>query len=123
MSSQNQMEDLRYEFLDRRDISIHKDQESEISAKALEEVSQFQRFRFYSREKMMAISREGRVQDEINKLVASILEERKANPEGSNAECAGMDFLMEFLSKLDLEDFRKVKIQGLADESITERSG
>lgn len=41
---------------------------------------------------------------------------RADSPEGSNQECMAMDMLTEFLSKLDLNDFRKVRIEMLLDK-------
>jgi hypothetical protein len=106
----------RYEFLDRTLITIHQQQESQVSRQALDELKPFAQLQFYDREKMMAISRAGRVQEEINKLVKSILAERGAHPDGSNTECIAMDMFTEFLSKLDLEDFRQLGIERLLHE-------
>jgi hypothetical protein len=110
------MNEDRYEFLGRTLITIHQQQESQVSRQALDELKQFEHFQFYDRQKMMAISREGRVQDEINKLVKSILAERGSHSDGSNTECIAMDMFTEFLSKLDLEDFRQLKIERLLHE-------
>ncbi len=109
--------DNRYDFLDRKTIRIHRDQEFELTPGALEAVSRFQAFEFYDRQKMLAISESDGVQAEIDKLVRQALEQRIEHPEGSNTECIAMDRLTEFLSKLDLEDFRKVHIEKLIDSS------
>lgn len=109
------MNEFKYEFLDRTVITVHKEQEAQVSKDALEELRQFEHIQFYAREKMMLISKEGRVQEEINRLVDNILTERKSHPEGSNTECIAMDMLTEFISKLDLEDFRLLKIERLVD--------
>jgi hypothetical protein len=107
------MSDVRYEFLDRITIQIHREQQSELAAGTLEDVRRFQAFEFYDRAKMLAISKAGGIQREINRLVREVLSQREASPEGSNTECIAMDRLTEFLSKLDLEDFRRVPIEGL----------
>ena len=56
------------------------------------------------------------VQNEIDRLVQNVIAERNKCPEGSNQECMAMDMLTEFLSKLDLDDFRKVRIEMLLDK-------
>lgn len=111
------MDENKYDFLDRTAITIHQEQETQVSRAAFEELRQFAHVQFYDREKMMTISREGRIQSELNTLVKSILTERASHPEGSNTECIAMDMFTEFLSKLDLEDFRHVRIEGLVDET------
>ena len=110
------MSDDRYDFLDRQTIRIHRDQQHELTTGTLEDISRFQTFEFYDRGKILGISKVGGVQQEINRLVREVLAQRDALPEGSNAECIAMDRLTEFLSKLDLEDFRNVRIQGLIDD-------
>ncbi len=110
------MTDTRYYFLERRSIRIHREQETDLAPGTLEDVSRFEPLEFYDREKMLAISASGEVQKEINRLVRQVLDERGSHPGGSNTECIAMDRLTEFLSKLDLEDFRKVNIEGLIKE-------
>jgi hypothetical protein len=110
------MADTRYDFLNRRLFQIHREQEAELAPGTLEDVSRFEPLEFYDRDKMLAISASGGVQKEINRLIQQVLAERDAHPAGSNTECIAMDRLTEFLSKLDLEDFRKVRIEGLIKE-------
>ncbi len=117
------MTETKYDFLDRRSIWIHREQEAELSAGTLEDVSRFQIFEFYDRAKMVAISASGGVQQEINRLVRQVMAERGASPDGSNTECIAIDKLTEFLSKLDLEDFRKVKIEGLIEDEAESGKG
>jgi hypothetical protein len=105
----------RYDYLKRKTLIVHDEQRHELSKEALAELDRFHRFEFYTAEKMRQISRADGVQKEIDKLVSSILAEREACPEGSNQECAAMDMLTEFVSKLDLEDFRKLRIEKLCD--------
>ncbi len=114
------MSDTRYDFLDRITVRIHREQESELAPGTLEDVGRFQAFEFYDRAKMLAISESDGVQKEIDGLVRQLLAERSAHPTGSNTECIAMDRLTEFLSKLDLEDFRKVHIQGLIEDGAEE---
>ena len=106
----------RYEYLDRKTIVIHDEQQQCISESAMLELDRFQRFEFYDRQKMLQISLADGVQKEIQRLVQSVLAERNKSPEGSNLECMAMDMLTEFLSKLDLNDFRKVRIEMLLDK-------
>ena len=110
------MTDTRYDLLNRKTIHIHGEHESDLAPGTLEDVCRFQAFEFYDRQKMLAISDSNGVQSEINKLVQQVLAQRSAHPEGSNTECIAMDRLTEFLSKLDLEDFRKVHIEGLVKD-------
>lgn len=112
----------RYECLNRKTIVVHDEQRCELSEAALTELEQFQVFEFYSQEKMLRISQAKGVQEEIDNLVSSVLAERKKSPEGSNQECMAMDMLTEFISKLDLDDFRKLKIERLIDDEDHKRS-
>lgn len=111
------MDEHKYDFLDRTVITIHQEQETQVSRAAFDELKQFAHVQFYDRAKMMTISREGRVRSELDKLVHSILSERASHPEGSNTECIAMEMFTEFLSKLDLEDFRHLRIERLVDET------
>jgi hypothetical protein len=112
----------RYDYLNRKTIVVHDEQRRELSEAALTELEQFQVFEFYSQEKMLRISQAKGVQEEIDNLVSSVLAERKKSPEGSNQECMAMDMLTEFISKLDLDDFRKLKIERLIDDEDHKRS-
>lgn len=112
----------RYDYLNRKTIVVRDEQRSELSEAALTELEQFQVFEFYSQEKMLRISQAKGVQEEIDKLVAPVLAERKKSPEGSNQECMAMDMLTEFISKLDLDDFRKLKIERLIADENQKRS-
>lgn len=64
---------------------------------------------------MLEISKKGLIQEEINKLINMMLEIRNEEPEGSNKECMYMDQINEFIGKLDMVDFRKLKIEKLID--------
>ena len=95
---------------------IHDEQQRCISESAMLELDRFQRFEFYDRQKMLQISRTDGVRKEIQRLAQSVLAERKKSLKGSNQECMAMDMLTEFLSKLDLNDFREVRIEMLLDK-------
>ena len=106
---------MKYEYLNRIRITLHNEQQSQISEQTLNEISEYVDFEFYTRERMRTISEEGLIQNELNSLINMLLEIRKKEPEGSNQECLCMDQLNEFMGKLDLEDFRKLKIDRLID--------
>lgn len=106
---------MKYEYLNRMRITIHNDQQVHISKKTLKEISEYADFEFYTKEKMLEISEKGLIQEEINKLINMMLKIRKEEPEGSNKECLCMDQINEFIGKLDMVDFRKLKIEKLID--------
>jgi hypothetical protein len=115
--------DMKYEFLNRMVIKIHSEHQAGLSESTLEEIRSFEQIAFYDRERMLTISESGNVQEEMEQLVRSVLTEREKCPDGSNTECIAIDRLTEFLSKLDLEDFRKVRIQGLLTNQAEDAGG
>ncbi len=104
---------MKYEYSDRMKITIHNEQQAHISEQTLKEISEYADFEFYTKEKMREISEKGFIQEEVNRIINTLLEIRKKEPEGSNRECMCMDQLNEFIGKLDMEDFRKLKIERL----------
>ncbi|NQU65473.1 MAG: hypothetical protein HQ517_14485 [SAR324 cluster bacterium] len=108
---------FKYEYLNRVRITLHADQQSQLSKTTLDEIHKFIDFEFYSQEKMKLISGEGRIQDELNRLIQRLLEIRRDQPDGSNQECMCMDQITEFIGKLDLEDFRKIRIDRLIESA------
>ena len=103
----------RYEYLESTTCLIHDDEKQFISPEALKVIEKHSPLEFYDREKMLKISESDGIQDEINKLIKNLLEYRQEDPKGSNSECMCMDQLTEFISKLDLVDFRKIGIERL----------
>ena len=113
---------MKYEYLNRVRISLHAEHRSQISKQTLNEISEFVDFEFYSQEKIKRISSEGLVQAELNRLIQTLLGIRSDRPDGSNQECMCMDQITEFISKLDLEDFRGIKIERLIDRTESHKS-
>jgi len=107
---------FKYEFLNRVRITLHADQRFQISKKTLDEIEEFVDFEFYNQERMREISSEGLVQTELDRVIQLLLRIRKDHPDGSNQECMCMNQITEFMSNLDMEDFRKLKIERLLGE-------
>ena len=110
-----QIHKMKYEYLNRIKITLHAEHQSQISKQTLSEIGDFIDFEFYTQEKMKQISADGLIQAELNKLIQRLLAIRRDRPEGSNQECMCMDQITEFLSKLDMGDFRNTKIERLLD--------
>ena len=106
---------VKYDYLNRIRVTLHNDHQSQISEQTLNEIKDYVDFEFYSHEQMKSISDKGLIQSEINRLIQMLLEIRQNEPDGSNQECMCMDQITEFIGKLDLEDFRKLKIEKLID--------
>src|SRR5437016_3102168 len=66
---------------------------------------------FYSRERIRELSEKGLIHQEFKRRIDELLRLRRDHPEGSNQECMCMDMITELISKLDLEDFRTLKIE------------
>jgi len=108
---------MKYEYLNRVRITLHAEHQSQISKQTLNEIGKFIDFEFYTPEKIKRISGEGLIQAELNRLILTLLDIRGDRPDGSNQECMCMDQITEFISKLDLEDFRNIKIERLIDRA------
>ncbi len=107
----------RYFFLDRTKYSVYHENRIRLSKQTLQEMADFEVIEIYPKEKIEKISKQGLIQQEINRLVEQIIELQEKSPEGSNAECIAMDCLVEFMGKLHLDDFRKIKIAGLIEDN------
>jgi maltooligosyltrehalose synthase len=105
---------FKYEFLNRVRITLHADQRSQLSKQTLNEIDEYIDFEFYNQEKIKQISGEDLIQAELNRLIQLLLKIRNDRPDGSNQECLCMEQITEFISKLDMVDFRKLKIQRLS---------
>ena len=71
---------------------------------------------FYSRERIRELSQKGLIHHELKRRIDELLRLRREHPEGSNQECMCMDMITELISKLDLEDFRTLRIEGIIDD-------
>lgn len=104
---------MKYEYLNRIKITLHEQHQKQLSKETLKEIKKYTDFEFYSKEKMKSISEKDLILVELKKLIERLLEIRMHQPKGSNEECMCMDQITEFLSKLDMLDFRKIKIENL----------
>jgi len=52
----------------------------------------------------------------LKKRIDELLRLRRERPEGSNQECICRGLITELISKLDLEDFRTLKIERIVDD-------
>jgi hypothetical protein len=103
----------RYEFLNRTKYILHDEHRDQVSEATLKEMSAYIPFELFSRETIVNMSSNDSIQNKLDSLIREFLELQRKYPEGSNQECMAMDSITELLSKLDLEDFRKLNIQGL----------
>ena len=109
----NETEAYRYDYLRRKCYVVHEEHERSISPETLAEMREFEAVEFYSRERIRELSQKGLIKDEIKKRIDDLTALRSWHPEGSNAECICNDMLTELISKLDLADFRTLKIEGI----------
>jgi len=56
------------------------------------------------------------IHQELKKRIDELLRLRRERPEGSNQECICRGLITELISKLDLEDFRTLKIERIVDD-------
>ena len=77
---------------------------------------QYEAIEFYSRERIRELSQKGLIQEELKRRLDELLRLRQERAEGSNQECICMDIITELVSKLDLEDFRTMKIERILDD-------
>ena len=104
---------MKYEYLNRIRVTLHEQHQKQLSTETLNEIKEYTDFEFYSQKEIKSISNNGLIQAELNKLIKRLLDIRKLQPEGSNQECMCMDQINEFIGKLDMLDFRKIKIENL----------
>ena len=105
------IDDYRYDHLRRKRYVVDEEDEQFIKPDTLAEMRQYEVMEFYSRERVRELSRKGLIHQEIKRRIDELLGWRRERPEGSNQECMCMDLIRELISKLDLEDFRTLKIE------------
>jgi hypothetical protein len=113
----NEIENNSYDYLRRKRYVVHEEHEQVIRPETLAEMREYEAVEFYSRERIRELSQKGLIKDELKARIEDLLKLRREHPEGSNAECICMDMITELLSKLDLADFRTLKIDRIIDES------
>ena len=62
---------------------------------------------------------DGSLHTELRKLFGDLVALRREHPDGSNEECMCMDAIAELIGKLDLDDFRTLRIERIVDEVPT----
>ena len=112
----NEIDANRYDFLRRKRYIIHEEHEQFIRPETLAEMREYEVIEFYSRERIRELSQKGLIHQELKRRIDELHRLRQEHPEGSNPECICMDMIMELISKLDLEDFRKLKIERIVDD-------
>ena len=109
-------ETYRYDHLRRKRYVVHEEHEQFIRPETLAEMREYEVIEFYSRERIRELSQKGLIPQELKRRIDELLRLRREYPEGSNAECICMDMVTELISKLDLEDFRTLKIERIIDD-------
>jgi hypothetical protein len=112
------IDDYRYDYLRRKRFVVYEEDEQFIKPNTLAEIREYEVMEFYSCERVRELSRKGLIHQELKRRIDDLLRLRRAHPEGSNQECICMDMITELISKLDLEDFRNLSIEGIIDELL-----
>lgn len=111
----SEIDNHRYDYLRSKRYEVQKEQEQFIRPETLAEMQQYESIEFYSRERILELSHRSLIKDELKKRIAEMLRLRNEHPAGSNPECICMDMIKELISKLDLEDFRTLKMERLVE--------
>ena len=106
----------RYDYLRSRRYLVHQEHQQFIRAETLVEMSQYEVVELYSRERVRDLSSKGLIHQELKTRIDDLTRLRREHPDGSNAECICMDMITELTSKLDLEDFRKLRIERIVED-------
>jgi len=113
----NGIDDNRYDYLHRKRYVVHEEHEQFIRPETLAEMREYEVIEFYNRERIRELSQQGLINRELKQRIEELLRLRQEHPEGSNQECICMDMITELISKLDLADFRTLKIERIIDDS------
>jgi hypothetical protein len=113
----NEIETTAYDYLRRKRYVVHEEHEQFIRPETLAEMREYEAVEFYSCERIRELSQKGLIKDELKTRIEDLLKLRREHPDGSNAECICMDMITELISKLDLTDFRTLKIERIVDDS------
>jgi len=118
----NDIETHRYDYLRRKRYVVHEEHEQFIRPETLAEMREYEVIEFYTRERIRELSQKGLIHQELKRHIDELLRLRQEHAEGSNEECICMEMITELISKLDLEDFRTLRIEGIVDECISIKS-
>lgn len=105
-----------YDYLRRKRYVVHEEHERFIRPETLAEMREYEAIEFYSCERIFELSQKGLIKDELKARIEDLARLRRAHPEGSNPECICMDIIKELIGKLNLEDFRTLKIERIIDD-------
>ena len=112
----NEIDPNRYDYLRRKRFVVHEEHEQFIRPETLAEMRDYEVIEFYSRERIRELSQKGLIHQELKRRIDELLRLRREHEEGSNPECICMDMITELISKLDLADFRRLKIERIIDD-------
>jgi len=113
----NEIDTHAYDFLRRRRYVVHEEHEQFIRPETLVEMREYEAVELYSRERIRELSQKGLIHQELKRRIDELLRLRREHAEGSNEECICMDMITELISKLDLADFRTLRIERIIDDS------
>lgn len=113
----NEIDTYRYDYLRRKRYVVHEEHEQFIRPETLVEMREYEAVEFYNRERIRELSQQGLIHQELKQRIEELLRLRREHGEGSNQECICMEMITELISKLDLEDFRTLKIERIIDDS------
>lgn len=108
-----------YDYLRRKSYVIHEEHEQFIRPETLAEMREYEVMEFYSRERIRELSQKGLIHQELKRRIDELLRLRQEHEEGSNEECICMDMITELIGKLDLDDFRTLRIEKIIDNMNT----
>ena len=106
----------RLRFLAQKALCVHEEHEQFIRPETLAEMREYEVIEFYQRERIRELSQKSLIHQELRWRIDELLRLRREHPEGSTQECICMDKITELISKLDLEDFRTLRIEGIIDD-------
>ena len=110
------MNEHAYDYLRRKRYVVHEEHEQFIRPETLAEMREYEAIEFYDSERVRELSEKGLIHQELKTRIDELLRLRREHPQGSNQECMCMDMITELISKLNLEDFRTLKIERLVDD-------
>ena len=112
----NESENHAYDYLRRKRYVVHEEHERFIRPETLAEMREYKVIEFYDSERVRELSQKGLIPHELKTRIEELARLRREHPEGSNAECICMDMITELISKLNLEDFRTLRIERLVED-------
>ena len=115
------IDDYRYDFLRRKRYVVHEEHEQFIRPETLADMCEYEAIEFYSRKRIRELSQKGLIHQELKRRIDELVRLRQEHAEGSNEECICVDMITELISKLDLADFRTLKIERIIDDRFESR--